>query len=78
MNDYERDIICPVCNEKINLKFDKIEINQKGKNICCPFCNYCLWIPLEGDPQPVPLINYMFYPSLKSPQQYLTSLMFDS
>ncbi len=58
---------CPVCENKKEffVEFSDVEINQGGKNIFCPHCNWLLWVPVVGNPHPVPL-NPLQYKTTKT------------
>jgi hypothetical protein len=51
-----REINCPICDCDLLVNFNKVEINQGGKNDICPACQMAIWIPIRGDPEPVPLL----------------------
>ena len=58
---------CPVCEnkEEFSVNFSDVEINQGGANIFCPHCNWLLWVPVVGNPHPVPL-NPLQYKTTKT------------
>ena len=58
---------CPVCENKkeFSVEFSNVEINQGGTNFFCPYCNWLLWVPVVGNPHPVPLINPLQYKTTK-------------
>lgn len=49
---------CPVCKFDFSVNFDKQETKQGGKNDYCPQCGWLLWVPIRGDPMPIPIPLY--------------------
>jgi hypothetical protein len=45
---------CPICGFWFWVEFSDIEKDQGGKNEFCIRCRWLLWIPIRGDPIPVP------------------------
>jgi hypothetical protein len=48
---------CPICSFELSLtdSFYRILMRQKGSNLKCSNCRWLLWVPIRGDPVPVPI-----------------------
>ncbi len=72
----EVKVKCPVCEnkEEFFLEFFTIEIQQGGKNIYCPYCHWLLWVPINGNPHPVPLNPHHRRTTQKNFRQLVTEI----
>lgn len=56
---------CPLCTEEFYTEFNDYEVKKGFKYIECPHCYWLLKIPLNGNPEPIPL-SLSFKPPYKT------------